>query len=189
MISCLFPVRYRSLSRMRPALTFGILATVVSIAIAAETAPLHIIGITADVPTVIVSPRRPGRTTMRLPGLTYELSVTVDCAANWLPDSVSISIADSRAYFSAEQLRASRELGLELQIPSNQLAPLRVEHFCIAADDSEPREAGPNKITIPGVVSAQASLRCATESTESIMYVSKPMDVLLECSVPERATD
>jgi hypothetical protein len=64
-----------------------------------------------------------------------------------------------------------------------------VEHFCIAADDSEPREVGPNKITIPGVVSAQASLRCATESTESIMYVSKPLDVLLECSVPERATD
>ena len=134
MISCLFLVRYRSLSCMRPALTFGILATVVSIAIAAETAPVHNIGITADVPTVTVSPRRPDRTTIRIPGLTYEMSLTVDCEANWRPDSVSISVADSRASLNAEQLQVSRELGLELRIPSNQIAPLRVEHFCTGTD-------------------------------------------------------
>ena len=174
---------------MRPAAIFGILATVVSIAIAAETAPVHNIGITADVPTVTVSPRRPGRTTIHLPGVTYEMSVTVDCEANWRPDSVSISVADSRASFDAEQLQVSRELRLELRIPSNQIAPLRVEHFCIVDGGKEPGTIGRNKITIPGVLSAQASLRCATQSTKSIMYVTKPLDVLLECAVPEAATD
>ena len=169
---------------MRAAIISGIFATIVSIELTAETVPVHDIDITADVPTVTVAPRPAGRTTMRLPGLTYEMSVTVDCEANWQPDSVSISVADSRASISAEELQASRELGLQLRIPSNQIAPLRVEHFCVDGDT-----VSPNRITIQGVVSAQASLRCVTETTNSMMYVSKPLDVVLECAVPERAAD
>ena len=174
---------------MRAALITGIFATVASIAIAAETVPVHDIKITADVPTVTVSPRRAGRTTMRLPGLTYEISVTVNCETNWQPDSVSISVADSRASISAEELQASKELGLQLRIPSNQIAPLRVENFCVDGGADDVDAISPNNITIPGVVSAQASLRCSTESTNSIMYVSKPLDVLLECTLPEQAVD
>ena len=117
------------------------------------------------------------------------MSLTVDCEANWRPDSVSISVADSRASLNAEQLQVSRELGLELRIPSNQIAPLRVEHFCIVGGEDEQGTANRNEITIHGVVSAQASLRCASQSTESIVYVTKPLDVLLECAVPEQATD
>lgn len=174
---------------MRAALFSGVFAIVASIAIAAETVPVHNIEITADVPAVTVSPRRAGRTTMRLPSLTYEFSVTVDCETNWRPDSVSISVADSRASISAEELQASRELDLQLRIPSNQIAPLRVEHFCVDGGAEDADAISPNSITIPGVVSAQASLRCVSESTNSMMYVSKPLDVLLECAVPERATD
>jgi hypothetical protein len=174
---------------MRAALITGIFATVVSIAIAAETVPVHNIEITADVPTVTVSPRRAGRTIMRLPSLTYEISVAVNCETNWQPGSVSVSVADSRASISAEELQASKELSLQLRIPSNQIAPLRVEHFCVDGGSNEPGVVSPNSITIPGVVSAQASLRCVTESADSMMYVSKPLDVLLECTVPERAAD
>ena len=182
-------MRYRSLGRMRAALISSIFATVASIAIAAETVPVHNIEITADVPTVTVSPRQTGHTTTQLPDLTYRLSVTVDCETNWQPDSVSISVADSRASISAEELQAGGELDLQLRIPSNQIAPLRVEHFCFDGGADGADAISPNGITIPGVVSAQASLRCVTESTKSIMYVSKPLDVLLECAAPERATD
>jgi len=174
---------------MRAALINGIFATVASIAIATETVPVHDIDITADVPTVTVAPRPAGRTTMRLPGLTYELSVTVDCEANGQPDSVSISVADSRASISAEELQASRELGLQLRIPSNQIAPLRLEHFCVDDGTDHSGSFSPNRIMIQGVVSAQASLRCVTETTNSMMYVSKPLDIMLECAVPERAVD
>ncbi len=176
---------------MRATLISGIFATVASIAMAdaSSTAPVHDINITADVPTVTVSPRQAGRTTMRLPGLTYEISVTVNCETNWQPDSVSISVADSRASISAEELQASKELSLQLRIPSNQIAPLRVEHFCVDGGADDPDAVSTNSIKIPGVVSAQASLRCSTESTNSMMYVSKPLDVLLECTVPEQAVD
>ena len=172
---------------MRPALLTGFVAIAASIATATETEPVHNIEITADVPTVQVSPRRAGRISMRLPSLTFALNVTVLCDKNWQPDSMSVSVADSMTSFNAEQLQASRELGLELRIPSNQISPLRVEQFCIAGGSDDPDKINRNKITIPGVVSAQASLRCATESTKSIIYVTEPLDVVLECVVPDPA--
>ena len=172
---------------MRTALIFGFAATIASAAFAAEPEPVHDIGITADLPTVTVTPRRPGHTTIRLPSLTYALTVTVECDANWQPDSVSISVSDSRASLIAEQLQAGRELKLELRIPSNQIAPLRIEQFCVDGNKGKPDTADQNRITVPGVMSAQASLRCATESAQSIKYATVPLDVLLECAVAKPA--
>ena len=169
---------------MRPTLLFGFVAAVISVAFATEPEPVHDIRISADVPTVTVAPRPAGRLSMRLPSLTYALTVTVECDANWQPDSVTISIADSRISFNAEQLQADRELKLELRVPSNQIAPLRIEQFCISGEKAKPDTADQNRITVPAVMSAQASLRCATESAQSIMYVTKPLDVMLECAVP-----
>ena len=89
------------------------------------------------------------------------------------------------------QLQAGAVLQSELQVPSNQLAPLRVERFCNddEQEDFQPDSTNDNKITIPAVLSAQASLRCENESEQSITYVTKPLDVTLECRVPETAVD
>ena len=172
---------------MRPALIIGFVTAVT--AFATETEPAHDIRVTADIPTVMVTPRRAGRMTMRLPSLIYAMTVSVDCEPNWQPDSVSINVADSRASFNAEQLQAGRELKLELRIPSSQIAPLRVEQFCIAGDKDIPERLEPNSITVLGVLSAQASLRCATESRQSTMYMIQPLDIQLECAVPESTED
>lgn len=169
---------------MRTALIFGLVASIVSLSFAADADPVHDIGISADVPTITVAPRRAGRITMSLPGLTYAMTLTVDCDADWQPDSVSISVADSRTSFNAEQLQAGRELHLDLRIPPNQIAPLRIEKFCVAADPDTPDTSIQNRITVAGVLSALASLRCATDSEQSTMYVTKPLDVVLECAAP-----
>ena len=169
---------------MRPTPTLSFVATVASMAIAAASEPVHDIEITVDVPIVTVTPRPPGRVTIRLPSLTFAVTVAVDCEANWQPDSVSISVADSGASLDAEQLQAGGELQLELRIPANQIAPLRMEKFCIADDLDGPDAVNQNSISVPGVLSAQASLRCATESKQSTMYVTKPLDVVLECAAP-----
>ena len=155
----------------------------------AETEPVHDIGIAADVPTVTVMARAPSRTSVRLPSLTYALTLTIDCAASWQPDSVSVSVADSRASFVTEQLQTGGKLILELRIPANQLAPLRIEEFCIDDGNSDSGVADRDTITVPGVVSAQASLRCATESEQSIKYVTVPLDVVLECAATEDAAN
>jgi hypothetical protein len=121
---------------------------------------------------------------MNLPGLTYAMTVTVNCDTDWRPDSVSVSVADSRASFNADELQVGGELTLELRIPSNQIAPLRIERFCIADDSDVPDATIQDRITVSGVMSAQASLRCATGSEQSTMYVTKTLDVMLECAEP-----
>jgi len=183
---------------MRAVFLFGIMAAVCSVAVLAEPRPLAGIEISADVPTVTVTHRRAGRFVLRLPSLTYTLTLTAYCEENWHPASVSISIADSRKTLDAEQLELSAVLELELQVTSNQIAPVPIERFCIKDDqkDFQPGDTGDNKelasadentIIISAALSAQASLLCATDSEQSITYITKPLDVMLECSVPEPA--
>lgn len=172
---------------MRTALLFGFLTLVSSVAVPAETTPVQGIEISADVPTVTIGPRRAGRFALRLPSLTYSLTLTTYCAQNWQPASLSINIADSRESFDADQLQDSEELRLEIRIPSNQIAPLRIERFCI--DDEQADAADNDEITVSAALSAQASLLCVAESEQSMTYVTQPLDVTLECAVPDPAVD
>ena len=157
-----------------------------TVASAAEPEAVHNMDISVDVPTVAVAPRRPGRFAMRLPSLTYALTLTTDCDENWQANSVLISVADSRVSFGVEKLREDTPLEFNLQIPADQIAPLRIENFCVS---NEAGITNQNSLTVSAVLSAQGSLRCASESGESIMYVSKPLDVMLECDAPDSAGD
>ncbi len=183
---------------MRAALLFLFMASVGSVAVPDEPRPVPGIEISANVPTVTVTPRRTGHFSLRLPSLTYTLTLTAYCEENWQPASVSISIADSRKSLDAEQLGLASVLDLELQVPSNQIAPVRIERFCVqddqqdfqadeAGDNNEPASADENTVIISAALSAQASLLCATDSEQSITYITKPLDVMLECSMPEPA--
>jgi hypothetical protein len=165
------------------ALLIALLASAVSVAFATEPGPVHHIEISADVPSVAVAPRPPGRFTMRLPGLTYALTMTADCGKNWNPDSVSISVADSRISFNKDQLQDGDLLEFELRVPSQQIGPLRLEQFCVISEQANIAEH--STITIESLLSAQASLRCATDAEQSTRYVTVPLDVSLECVVPE----
>jgi hypothetical protein len=184
---------------MRPAILFGFVSALCFVTVAADPMRVAGIEISADIPVAKVAPRPRDRVTLRLPALTYSLTMTVHCDKDRQPESVSISIADSRRTFSAEQLHAGAVLESELRIPSDQIAPLRVERFCISdrqvslqpgveGNNKYPERAA-EKITISAAVSAQASLRCASESDQTIMYVTKPLDVTLECSEPEFAAE
>lgn len=171
---------------MRSAAIFVFVGVVISVASATEPEPVHELVISADIPTVMIAPGRPGRITMRLPSLTYSLTLAADCDENWQANSVSISVADSGKFFDTEELQKVTALQFELRVPSNQIAPLRVEGFCIKNDAGAADRAS---LTISAVLSAQASLRCATEFEQSMRYVTKPLDVTLECDVTESADD
>jgi len=166
---------------MRRALLIAVPAFASCLAAAAEPEPAHEIEISADVPSVTIAPRRPGRLTMRLPSLTYVLTVTAECDENWQPNSVSISVADSSVSFDADRLQEGATREFELRVPSDQIAPLRLESFCMKDNVINTEQGG---LTIPAVLSAQASLRCQTGSAQSIRYVIKPLDVRLECELP-----
>ena len=158
----------------------------VAVVFAAEPGAVHNIVISADIPTVAVAPRRPGRTPVHLPSVTYAMTLTADCDENWQASSVSISVADSSMSFDTEKLQEVSVLEFDLQIPSSQIAPFQVENFCIRNDaDGTARE----RLAVSAVLLAQGSLRCASESRESIKYVTKPLDIVLECGLSDPTED
>ena len=151
------------------------------------------------VQVVPVSAAAPGRQFIQLPTLEYRFAVHAACGAERTPRSLSVSIADSRVTLSGTALQDRPADELVLTVPARQLAPVAVDDFCIAGDDS-PAVGGtaglqpatsdpqpPRRLTVPAVVSVQASLVCGGESGADIRYVTQPLAVTLACAAPTPA--
>ena len=154
-----------------------------AVVLADDTSPKHSLDIVPATPRVDISPRSPGRNYVRLPTLEYSFQVTANCAAMFHPQSVSLSIADSRSLISQEQLSGdATELQLVLRVPAKQLAPLVVEDFCV----TPPKLDKPNGITtVRSALSAQAALLCVHDDRQEIVYRSIPLDIILACAPGE----
>jgi hypothetical protein len=141
------------------------------------------LSIGADAPVVPLSPRAPGRHTLRLPALEFRFAIQVRCAADRSPESLSLSVADTRKSFAADEIVANGSTEFKLRIPAGQIAPLVIEGFCVARDDGshERNSDSRDRLTIPAALSAQASLLCASDGERAMTYVSRPLDVALVC--------
>ena len=143
--------------------------------------------VTADTPEIEVESRVAGRSFISLPSLSYALEVTQTCDAGLAPTSLSLSVADTRRTFGAEDLSEHALLTLDLTIPAGQIGPIALADFCISVTDTE-NEAGDrerrsnDKLRIPAVLSLQAALLCASESESRMVYASHSLDVALNCS-------
>ncbi len=144
---------------------------------AGEAAPDRL-ELAAEPPVIPVTARAPGRRFIELPSLEYRFEVDAACAGSRTPRSLSISIADSRLSLSGGELETAGEF--VLRVPARQLAPVAVDDFCV---DTPAMNAAP-QLTVPGVVSAQASLVCGDEDSSGIRYVVQPLAVTLACTVP-----
>lgn len=151
------------------------------------------VALAVETPSVEVRPRPPGRQLLDLPALEYSFEVDARCKEQWVPESLSLSIADSRVVLGASQLSAGEPRRVSLKIPARQLAPVVIHDFCIVEDavatpglkvDRLPTSVSQPGITIKSVLSAQASLLCRKDEERSIVYVSKPLDVTLICLAP-----
>lgn len=161
-------------------------------AVAAIGAPAeHAIEATTSTATVAIALRNHNQRSIRLPALRYDFELDVACARPYLPESVSITVADSAAYVDAEELLDDGETEVTLTVPAGQIGPVTAERFCRAAgpardsaSDEPPDEAEQNADTtlpVPGALSAHISLRCSDGQQEEVVYVSRPLDVMLEC--------
>lgn len=165
--------------------------------VAAEDAAARRLQLSAEPPVVDVSGIPPGRQFVELPSLEYRFEVQTACGGNRTPRSLSINVADSRVALSGAALEGEPE-ELVLTIPARQLAPIAVNDFCVVEENrvhggatenalaNIPSVAGAESrrlLTLPAVVSAQASLVCAGEDGHDISYVTEPLDVTLSCTV------
>ncbi len=139
----------------------------------------------ADTPEVSVESRATKRSFLRLPTLQYAFRFDAVCSANLKPVSLLLSVADTRKTLDANEIEANATTAVSLSIPASQIAPVAIQGFCEQVDSREDgggqRRQRNEYMTIPAALSAQASLRCASESGEQTVYVSWPLDVKLIC--------
>lgn len=145
----------------------------------------------ADTPVVQIENRDDRRSFMRLPTLTYELDIAKKCGGDLKPAVLSLSIADTRRSFQTDDISADDNLAVQFAVPAAQIGPIPLENFCANASTAEgeveidSRVAEADSLTVPAVLSLQASLLCASETESRITYASTSLDVTLECSAPE----
>lgn len=141
--------------------------------------------ISAVAPEVSVERRDTGRNFIRLPSLEYAFVIDARCRADLLPRSLSLSVADTRVSISADDIPSAAPVELTVRIPANQIAPVAVDKFCVTTDAEAPgSDRLPNAIKIMSVLSAQASLLCASDGQTEMTYASQPIDVTLSCELP-----
>jgi hypothetical protein len=141
----------------------------------------------ADTPMVSIDPRRSNRNFLRLPTLQIVFRINARCIDDRKPVSIQLSVADTRKTLHADKIEVNATTEISLSIPANQIAPVAIREFCKLPES--PQDVGNrhrqlnDRITIPAALSAQASLRCASESGEQTIYVSTPLDVTLICKL------
>ena len=126
-----------------------------------------------------VAPRTAKRQLVNLPALNFELQATVRCAGT--AKSLTLSVADTAKTLRADELVDEDPAAAALKVPARQVALAASSHFCLADD---PTSA--NELTVPGFVTAHASLRCATDDRDSAHFASAQLEVRLVC---QRETD
>ncbi|MGI9265455.1 MAG: hypothetical protein ACR2QU_11045 [Gammaproteobacteria bacterium] len=117
---------------------------------------------------------------VRLPTLEVGILATTDCPVGAEAASLTISIADTLRHYRAEQLDDSGSLDTEVSVPTSQLAPVSIPGFCVEGEPIHSKYA--QGLQLPGVATAQVSLRCRSDSnTTSLYFTSVPIPVRLYC--------
>lgn len=147
--------------------------------------------LSADMPTAPVKPRSAERAPLVLPLLEYNFRIQANCHEDLEAVSISLAVADTRRTFDRAQIASGELNAVNLQIPSNQIAPVLIANFCVAPTETGRDSAVPRQLplTIRSALSAQASLLCAAEGRQSMKYASATLDVQLVCEYPGSEPD
>ena len=135
------------------------------------------IKVTSEPAAVEISPQATGRRLIRLPALEFSLTIEPQCESNMQVESISISVADTRARVTIAEADEAI-VATTLTLPRHQTAPLPVVDFCqIDADQNlDSRE-----LLVRDAFTAHLSLRCSNDERQSIVYASQSLDLALHC--------
>ena len=144
--------------------------------LAAADASLRLLANESSAQLVI---RERGPQQVSLPPLEFSLLATIACPPGSDVESVTVSIADTHKRFGPNEISDEAALDVPISVPANQVAPVTVADFCV--DD----ETGDEKsLLVPGVATAQASLRCRSQNESFLYFTSAALPLRLHC-VPD----
>ena len=134
--------------------------------------------IVAAHPAIVdIKPLADDRRLISLPALEFALTIEPQCATGMQAESISISIADTQKTYGAVAIDGRSIVEVSLTIPHGQIGPLAAAAFCRTGSD----EIAPRILLVQDAFTAQLSLRCVGDEKRSIVYVSQPLDVKLQC--------
>ena len=143
------------------------------------------IRVAAKPASVEVTPLPVGRDFIRLPTLEFSLAVEPVCRPGSAATSLSISLADTRLTFGAQELDGNPVLEAALSLPRAQSGPLKVHQFC---RDDEGGDAS-RTLLLEDAFTARLSLRCGSDDRHTITYATQPLAVELRCRRADPAAD
>lgn len=126
-----------------------------------------------------ISPQSGSRKLVRLPDLEFSLRISAQCGAGRVPESVSISIADTGTTINGEDLPEAAALETSVRVASQQIAPIALQGYCVA--DTGVDQA----LLVTTALTAQVSLRCVKDDQSTIIFRAQALDVLLSCETSE----
>jgi hypothetical protein len=117
---------------------------------------------------------------VQLPTLEVAILAATRCPDDTEATSLTISISDTHQHYRAEQLDDTGSLATEISVPASQLAPVSIPGFCVEGQSIDEKNA--QGLALPGVATAQVSLRCHSDSNSTSAYfASVPVPVRLHC--------
>lgn len=123
-----------------------------------------------------IKPRTPNQRQLNLPSLELAVVAEIDCPTDTEAESVTISVADTHQRYGPEAILETTTLEALVSVPGSQLAPITSVEFCIAGAPTDEKS-----LLVPGVASAQVSLRCRSESSSSVYFAAVALPLKLEC--------
>jgi hypothetical protein len=139
--------------------------------------------VNAEPAVAVLAVQQGGRSLVHLPELEFSLSISPHCAESGVPESVSITIADTRTTVRGEALRTGKNIDVSMRVTANQLAPFALKGFC-----NDPALEG-DSILLGSALTAHASLRCARAGKPSIVFAAEPLDVRVDCIRSDMETE
>jgi hypothetical protein len=135
--------------------------------------------VTSEPAVASISHQSGSRNLIRLPELEFPLRISAQCGTGRVPESVSISIADTGTTISGEDLPVAAALETSVRVASGQIAPIAIQGFCVADTVSD------RELLVATALTAQVSLRCASDDEQTIVFRAQALDVLLSCEMSE----
>lgn len=123
---------------------------------------------------VRVVPRAPSLELINLPALDFHLRALLECPGS--ARSLTLSVADTVTTLGSDALSEQRSAEATLTVPARQVALAASSHFCLEDDPTSADE-----LTVPGLVTAHASLHCASDGYTSAYFASALLEVRLVC--------
>lgn len=145
---------------------------------AAALAADNILSVEAKESAARLEPRSPDQANVQLPALEIVIVADFQCPPGSNATSLTVSVSDTHEAFGPEQLAGAVSLNATFSVPARQLAPISIPAFCVGDKPIVDRE-----LKVPGIATAQVSLRCGGANDASMYFSSTPVPVRLYCNV------